>query len=151
MAQDAAALFGHDDPPELAASDVRNAVVPRDPLGLALENFDPTGRYRIKDNGVPVDASGVMYDGTKIDGPPGLREAILKHSDMFVRTFTESLLTYATGRRVEYYDMPTVRVIVHDAERNGNRVSAFILGVVNSPAFRMTKVEPGATTQAQER
>ena len=122
-----------------------------DPLGLALENFDPTGRYRIKDNGVPVDASGVMYDGTRIDGPRGLRAAILKHSDMFVRTFTESLLTYATGRRVEYYDMPTVRAIVRDAERNGNRVSAFILGVVNSPAFRMTKVEPATTTQAQER
>jgi cytochrome c553 len=118
-----------------------------DPLGLALENYDVTGRWRIKDNGVPVDAAGVLYDGTKIDGPAGLRQAILKHSDMFVRTFTESLMTYAIGRRVEYYDMPTVRAIVRDAEKNGNRMSAFILGVVNSPAFRMTKVESATTTQ----
>ena len=58
----------------------------------------------------------MLYDGTKIDGAAGLRQAILKHSDMFVRTFTESLMTYAIGRRVEYYDMPTVRRIVHDAE-----------------------------------
>jgi hypothetical protein len=120
-----------------------------DPLGLALENFDPTGKFRIKDNGVPVDASGVMYDGTRIDGPAGLRQAVLKHSDMFVRTFTESLLTYATGRRVEYFDMPTVRAVVRDAEKNGNRMSAFILGVVNSPAFRMMKVEPVNTTLQQ--
>ncbi len=118
-----------------------------DPLGLALENFDPTGRYRIKDNGVPVDASGVMYDGTTIDGPAGLRQAILKHSDMFVRTFTENLLTYAIGRRVEYYDMPTVRAIVRDAEKTGYRISSFVLGVVNSPAFRMMKIDAVTSTQ----
>ncbi|HEY2907322.1 MAG TPA: DUF1592 domain-containing protein, partial [Vicinamibacterales bacterium] len=118
-----------------------------DPLGLALENYDVTGKWRIKDNGVPVDAAGVMYDGTKIDGAAGLREAVLKHSDMFVRTFTESLMTYAIGRRIEYYDMPTVRTIVGDAERNGNRMSSFILGVVNSPAFRMMKAD-ATTTEA---
>jgi cytochrome c551/c552 len=118
-----------------------------DPLGLALENYDVTGKWRIKDNGVPVDAAGVMYDGTRIDGPAGLREAVLKHSDMFVRTFTESLMTYAVGRRVEYYDMPTVRAIVRDAEANGNRMSSFILGVVNSPAFRTAKAD-ATTTEA---
>jgi len=118
-----------------------------DPLGLALENYDPTGKWRIKDNGVPVDAAGVMYDGTPIDGPAGLRSAVLKHSDMFVRTFTENLMTYAIGRRVEYYDMPTVRAIVRDAAKSDNRISAFVLGVVNSPAFRMTRVENVTTTQ----
>jgi cytochrome c551/c552 len=119
-----------------------------DPLGLALENFDVTGRWRIKDNGVPVDAAGVLYDGTKIDGPAGLRQGILKHSDMFVRSFTESLMTYALGRRVEYYDMPTVRSIVRDADRHGNRLSSFILGVINSPAFRMARADNPTTTVA---
>ena len=89
-----------------------------DPLGLALDNFDPTGKWRIKDNGMPVDAAGVMYDGTKIDGPAGLRNALLKHQDVFLQTFTENLMTYALGRRVEYYDMPTVRAIVRDAARS---------------------------------
>jgi hypothetical protein len=119
-----------------------------DPLGLALENFDVTGRWRIKDNGVPVDANGVLYDGTKMDGPAGLRQGLLKHQDMFVRSFTESLMTYAIGRRVEYYDMPSIRAIVRDAEKSGNRMSAFILGVINSPAFRMTRIENTTTTVA---
>jgi len=116
-----------------------------DPLGLALENYDVTGKWRIKDNGVPVDAAGVLYDGTPIDGAAGLRQGILKHSDMFVRSFTESLMTYALGRRVEYYDMPAIRRIVRDAEQNHNRMSSFILGVIDSDAFRMTQA-PGVTT-----
>ena len=86
-----------------------------DPIGLALDGFDPTGKWRIKDNEVPVDAVGVLYDGTAIDGPAGLREALLRHQDVFLQTFTENLMTYALGRRVEYYDMPTVRAIVRDA------------------------------------
>ncbi len=109
-----------------------------DPLGLALDNFDVTGAWRIKDNEVPVDVVGDLYDGTKMDGPAGLRAALLKHQDMFLRSFTESLLTYAVGRRVEYTDMPAIRAIVGDAARNQNRFSSFILGVVNSPAFRMS-------------
>ncbi len=120
-----------------------------DPLGLALENYDATGKWRIKDNGVPVDAAGVLYDGMKIDGAAGLREGILRHSDMFVRSFTESLMTYALGRRVEYFDMPTIRRIVRDAEKNNNRMSSFILGVVNSAAFRMTQA-PGVTTTVEQ-
>ena len=118
-----------------------------DPLGLALENFDPSGKWRIKDLGVPVDPTGVMYDGTPISGPADLREALLKHKDAILLSFTESLLTYALGRQVEYYDMPTVRAIVRDAAKNDNRFSSFISGVVNSQAFRMaraTDVEPTA-------
>ena len=112
-----------------------------DPLGLALENFDATGAWRIKDNEVPVDVVGDLYDGTKINGPNGLREALLRHQDMVLRSFTENLMKYALGRRVEYSDMPTVRAIVRDAAKSNNKLSAFVLGIVNSPAFRMTKPE----------
>jgi mono/diheme cytochrome c family protein len=110
-----------------------------DPLGLALENFDPSGKWRIKDSGVPVDPTGVMYDGTTISGPVDLRQALLKHKDAIVLSFTESLMTYALGRQVEYYDMPTVRAIARDAAKNNYRMSSFISGVVNSAAFRMAK------------
>ena len=114
-----------------------------DPLGLALENFDVTGAYRIKDNEVPVDVVGDLYDGTRMDGPAGLRDALLKHSDMFLTSFTESLMTYALGRRLEYTDMPTVRAIVRDAGKKGDRLSAYVLGVVNSSAFKMGVVDKG--------
>jgi hypothetical protein len=110
-----------------------------DPLGLALDNFDVTGAWRIKDNEVPVDVAGDLYDGTKIDGPAGLRQALLRHQDMVLRSFTENLLTYAIGRRVEYGDMPAVRAIVNAAAKNDSRFSSFVLGVVNSAAFRMSK------------
>ena len=118
-----------------------------DPLGLALENFDVTGRWRIKDNGFPVDASGVMYDGTKLDGPAGLRSALLKHQDVFLETFTESLMTYALGRRVEYSDMPAIRRIVRDAGKNGYRFSSFVNGIVESAAFQM-RMERSTDTHA---
>ena len=123
-----------------------------DPLGLALENFDATGRYRIKDNEVPVDVVGDLYDGTKIDGPAGLREALLRHQDMVLRSFAENLLTYAIGRRVEYADMPAVRAIVNGAAKNDNRFSSFVLGIVNSAAFRMAKATDThtLTTDASE-
>jgi hypothetical protein len=120
-----------------------------DPLGLALENFDPSGKWRIKDLGVPVDPTGVMYDGTTISGPADLREALLKHRDAILLSFTESLLTYALGRQVEYYDMPTVRAIVREASTNGNRFSSFITGVVNSSAFRMARATAVETTAAR--
>jgi len=120
-----------------------------DPLGLALENFDPSGKWRIKDLGVPVDPTGVMYDGTPISGPADLREALLKHKDAILLSFTESLLTYALGRQVEYYDMPTVRAIVRDAAKNDNRFSSFISGVVNSSAFRMARATDVDTTAAR--
>src|SRR5262245_39633522 len=117
-----------------------------DPLGLALENFDVTGAWRIKDNEAPIDSVGDLYDGTKMNGPDGLREALLKHSDMVLRSFTENLLTYAIGRRVEYSDMPAVRAIIRDAGKHEYRLSSFILGVVNSGAFRMAKAETRVLT-----
>ena len=120
-----------------------------DPLGLALENFDATGAYRIKDNGVPIDASGELYDGTPLTGPSDLRRALSGHSTSFIRTFTENLMAYALGRRIEFYDMPTIRAVERDAAAHGNRMSSFIIGVVESPAFRMKAVvadDDAATT-----
>jgi len=119
-----------------------------DPLGLALENFDVTGAYRIKDNGVPVDSTGSLYDGTEMRGPAGLRQALLNHSDVFLDTFTRNLMAYALGRRVEYYDMPTVRAIIRDAAAHDDHFSSFVLGIVNSAAFQMAKAEPARTTEA---
>ncbi len=107
-----------------------------DPLGLALDNFDVTGKWRIKDNEVPVDATGELYDGTRMDGPAGLRQALLKYQDAVLHSFTERLLTYALGRRLEPTDMPAVRAIVRAAARQEHRFSAFVLGVVGSLAFQ---------------
>ncbi len=84
-------------------------------------------------------------------GPAGLREALMKHSDMVLRSFTENLMTYAIGRRVEYLDMPAIRAIIKDAEKNDYRMSSFILGVANSAAFRMAKTEKEVTTDALSR
>jgi uncharacterized protein DUF1592/uncharacterized protein DUF1588/uncharacterized protein DUF1585/uncharacterized protein DUF1595/uncharacterized protein DUF1587 len=117
-----------------------------DPLGLALENFDTVGAWRIKDNGVAVDSNGVLYDGTKMAGPADLRQALLGKSDVLLRNFTDNLLSYAIGRRIEYYDQPTIRSIVRKAAQSNNRFSAFVLGVVNSPAFQMATAEPVTTT-----
>ena len=119
-----------------------------DPLGLALENFDVTGAWRIRDEGNPVDPSGVMYDGTELSGPRDLQEALLRLREVVLRTFTENLMAYALGRRVEYYDMPTVRAIVRQAEANDYRVSSFVLGVVNSPPFRLAGPETVADAEA---
>jgi mono/diheme cytochrome c family protein len=110
-----------------------------DPLGLALENYDVTGRWRIKDNGALVDSTGELYDGTRIDGPAGLRRALLTHQDAVLVSFAENLMTYAMGRRVEYFDMPAIRAIIRDASNNDLRLSSFVLGVVNSAGFRMSR------------
>jgi len=117
-----------------------------DPLGLALENFDTVAAWRIKDNGVNVDSNGVLYDGTKMSGPADLRAALLAKSDPLLRNFTDNLLSYAIGRRIEYFDQPTVRAIVRKAGQNGNRFSSFVLGVVNSAAFQMSTAEAVTTT-----
>jgi hypothetical protein len=119
-----------------------------DPLGLALENFDVTGKWRIKDGQSPVDPTGDLYDGTKMNGPDGLRTALVKHQDAFFLSFTESLMTYALGRRVEAFDMPAVRRIIRDASAREYRLSAFIQGVVDSPAFQMSRVTGVETTAA---
>jgi len=120
-----------------------------DPLGLALDNFDTLGAWRIKDNGVAVDANGVLYDGTKMTGPADLRQALLNHSEALIRNFTNNLMSYALGRRIESYDQPTVRVITKKAAQNGNRFSSFVMGIVNSPAFQMSTAEAVTSTAAQ--
>jgi hypothetical protein len=117
-----------------------------DPLGLALEQFDVTGAWRIKDSFVPVDATGELFDGSKLDGPAALRSALLKHRETVLRTFTENLMAYALGRRVTHNDMPTVRGIVRTAASSHNRFSAFVLGIVNSHAFQMNRVNTQVTT-----
>ncbi len=115
-----------------------------DPIGLALDAFDVTGRWRIREHGNPLDTRGELYDGTPVDSPAVLVDALLKRPEPLLRTFTQNLLAYAVGRRVEYYDQPTVRAIVREAGDDDYRISAFIRGVVSSDAFRMQQVE--ATT-----
>jgi mono/diheme cytochrome c family protein len=112
-----------------------------DPVGLALENFDVTGAWRIKDNGTPIDAAGELYDGTPLNGPVALRQALLGKKDTILRTFTSNLMAYALGRRVEYYDQPAVRAIVRDAGAANHRFSSFVLGIVKSAAFQMSRAE----------
>jgi mono/diheme cytochrome c family protein len=107
-----------------------------DPLGFALENFDVIGGWRSTDeSGKAVDASGKMVSGKKIEGLSGLRAALLEEPEQFPRTLTEKLMAYALGRRVEYYDRPAVRKIVHDAAAQNYRWSALIVGIVKSPTF----------------
>ncbi len=120
-----------------------------DPLGLALEHFDVTGAWRIKDSFVAVDATGELFDGSKLDGPVALRTALLKHRETVLRTFTENLMAYALGRRVTHNDMPTVRGIVRTASGADNRFSAFVLGIVKSHAFQMSRVDAKVTTASQ--
>ena len=121
-----------------------------DPIGFALENFDLVGTWRERDGGTPIDASGQLVDGTPLNGPADLRQALLDRSDAFVTTATEKLLTYALGRPVQYYDMPTVRAIVRRAAQNDYRFSSLVLGVVESAPFQMTN-EEGASAVALRR
>jgi Protein of unknown function (DUF1592)/Protein of unknown function (DUF1588)/Protein of unknown function (DUF1585)/Protein of unknown function (DUF1595)/Protein of unknown function (DUF1587)/Planctomycete cytochrome C len=121
-----------------ACSSCHNVI---DPIGLALDNFDVTGAWRIKDRGVPVNAAGELYDGTKLGGAADLRTALLSRSDAIVTHFTEMLLSYALGRRIEYYDMPAVRKIVRETKAGGYGLQSLILGVTRSAAFRTAKAE----------
>jgi len=105
-----------------------------DPLGFALESFDGLGRWR-----TGVDSSGILPDGTKIDGPAGLRNVLLSRKDQFVTTATERLLTYALGRGVEPFDMPAVRRIVRDAASADYRWSALIMSIARSVPFQMRR------------
>jgi hypothetical protein len=118
-----------------------------DPIGLALDNFDVTGQWRIRENGAPLDTHGQLYDGTQLASLSDLQTALLKRPTPLIRTFTTNLMAYALGRRVEYYDQPTVRKIASAAAANGYKMSDFIVGVVKSDAFRMGKV---AVPQAAE-
>jgi hypothetical protein len=112
-----------------------------DPIGFALEPFDLIGKLRDTDEGVPVNAAGTLVDGTALDGPGSLRTAILDRGDAFVATAAEKLLTYALGRRLEYFDMPAVRAIARDAARADNRFSALVTGIVKSTPFQMKASE----------
>ncbi|HEX5227243.1 MAG TPA: DUF1592 domain-containing protein [Bryobacteraceae bacterium] len=109
-----------------------------DPLGFALENFDAIGQWRSRsEDGAPIDASGVLLDGSKVNGPATLRAALMSRPNVFVRTLTEKLMTYAIGRGVDYEDMPSIRSIIGHAAADNYRFSDLVMGIVNSPEFRM--------------
>ena len=121
-----------------------------DPIGLGLENFDAVGKWRTREPGGEIDAHGQLADGTSIDGAAALREALSADPEQFARVFTEKLLTYALGRGLEAYDMPTVRRIVREAEGDDYRFSALVKGVADSVPFRMRRAqEPAAATVAR--
>ncbi len=121
-----------------------------DPIGLALDNFDVMGRWRIKENGEALDTQGDFYDGTKVSSPSELQAALLKRPVPLMRSFTQNLMAYALGRRVEYYDAPTIRRIETAARANNYRIHDFIVGVVKSDAFRYRTLvaQGGAETAA---
>ncbi|MGQ0767556.1 MAG: DUF1592 domain-containing protein [Gemmatimonadota bacterium] len=112
-----------------------------DPIGLAMENFDVTGRWRVRDNGMPIDSRGELWDGTTASSLPELNQALLRRHETLLRTFTRNLMAYGLGRRVEPFDMPSIRGIVREAAAKDHRISSYIMGVVNSPAFRMQKLD----------
>jgi hypothetical protein len=124
-----------------------------DPLGLALENFDATGMWRDRDRyaGALIDSSGELPDGTPIKGPDDLRQALLRRPEQFVQTFAEGLLTYATGRKLEAYDMPAVRRIVRGSAAGNYRFSALVQAVVKSDQFTLRRVPQPAATQTASR
>ena len=111
-----------------------------DPIGFALENLDADASWRTKqggDGGIPIDSKVRLYDGQDVNGPAGLRTALMRYSPQFVRMFVEKLMTYGVGRGMEYTDMPTIRAITRDVAKDDNRFSAIVLGVVKSPQFQM--------------
>ena len=112
-----------------------------DPVGFALENFDAIGRWRLTENGLPIDASGGLPDGSRFTGVTGLEDALLKHPELFVGTLTEKLLTFALGRGMSENDAPAVRRIVRDAQRDGNHFSSIVLGIVKSSPFTLRKTQ----------
>src|SRR4029453_13104279 len=123
------------------------------PIGFALENFDADGKWRTKqggEGGTPIEVSVQLFDGQQVDGPVGLRQALLRYSPQFVRMFTEKMMTYALGRGVEYSDMPAIRSIVADVAKENNRFSAIVLRVVKSAQFQM-RVKEAAEEQRAAR
>jgi hypothetical protein len=108
-----------------------------DPIGFAFENYDAVGRWRTTDAGAPIDTSGTLFDGTTFKGVPELQKALLARPELFVTTITEKLLTFATGRGIEYFDAPAVRQIIRDARSNNFQFSSLIVGIVNSMPFQM--------------
>jgi len=121
-----------------------------DPIGLALDNYDVTGRVRVRENGVALDTRGIFYDGTDVSTPAELVDILTKRPIPLVRNFTEHLLAYAIGRRAEYFDGPGIRAIAREAEADDYRMSSFILGVVNSDPFRMARPAPASNEETAE-
>jgi len=119
-----------------------------DPIGLALDNYDVTAQWRVRENGMPLDTKGEFFDGSGVSTPAELVTALLKRPEPLVRTFTENLLAYALGRRAEHFDQPTIRAITRSAATQDYKMSAFILGVVKSDAFRLKRAEPVPTETA---
>jgi hypothetical protein len=110
-----------------------------DPIGLSLENFDAIGRWRTKDDGVPVDPTGTLFDGSTLRGPADLKRALTGRQDVIVTVYVERLLTYALGRGVTHHDMPYVRRIVRDSASANNKFSSLVMGVIKSAPFQMKK------------
>src|SRR5262249_40207510 len=107
-----------------------------DPIGFALENFDMVGMWRELDGKTPIDATGQLVDGSKLQGVADLRNALLSRREMFITTVTQKLMTYALGRTVQYYDLPAIRKIVRQAGQNDFKFSSLVLGVVQSDPFQ---------------
>ncbi|PWT99021.1 MAG: hypothetical protein C5B51_27950 [Terriglobia bacterium] len=122
-----------------------------EPMGLALENFDAVGTWRTYDGDTPIDASGVLVDGTKIDGVASLRDSLMRRSDQFARVVTEKLLTYALGRGVEYQDMPVVRSIVRDSAAGKYKFTSIVMGIVKSAPFQTNMKTSDSTQQVAAR
>jgi len=112
-----------------------------DPVGFALENFDAIGRWRETEEGLPVDSTGGLPDGSEFSGVTGLEQAVLKNPEMFVGTLSEKLLTFALGRGVDSFDAPAIRKIVRDARAENYRFSSLIVGIATSVPFQMRKSE----------
>jgi Protein of unknown function (DUF1592)/Protein of unknown function (DUF1588)/Protein of unknown function (DUF1587)/Protein of unknown function (DUF1585)/Protein of unknown function (DUF1595)/Planctomycete cytochrome C len=112
-----------------------------DPLGLALENYNAVGQWRVREPGGEVDARGELADGTRVEGVVELRKAIMRNPERFVSVVTQKLMTYALGRGVEYFDMPTVRAIVADAAESDYAFSALVMGIATSDQFRMKQIQ----------
>ena len=121
-----------------------------DPIGYSLENFDASGKFRArdrsrlpagwvaaKDAGTPINAQSTLFDGTVVNGPDDLRNALLRYSPQFVRNVTERLMMYSLGRGSEYFDMPVIRSIVKNAAKDNYRLSSIVLGIVKSDTFLM--------------
>ena len=121
-----------------------------DPIGLALDNYDVTGRWRLRENGNPIDTRGDFYDGTPVSEPVELINALLKRPIPLVRNFTENLMAFALGRRVEHYDQPVVREISKNAEKDDYRLSSFIMGIIQSDAFQMKRAALDSTAEGEE-
>jgi hypothetical protein len=115
-----------------------------DPLGFALENFDPIGQWREKEQDLPIDAKTVLPDGSTVDGPEAFRKALLSRQDEFVTNVVEKLMTYALGRGLEHYDAPAVRRIVSETAAREFRWSDIVLGIVKSVPFQMRRTPAGA-------